>query len=321
MPESKKTRSSSTSSDIVARPTRAQLRLVDARTQIAEHPQPHPDDLTFGARELVLATLPHQSPAGDPPEWTRQNGRLTLSIRPGWRTDHETGRRQPIGYPYGVIPRLLLFWLTTEAVRTRSRRIEIADSLNGFLRRLSLSPDTGGGKRSDAVRLRDQMERLFRATISFEYTEQPHAHRAWLDMQIAPRAQLWWDPRRPDEPSIWGSWVELGEQFYEAILAHPIPLDLRAIRALRSSPLALDLYAWVAYRHWVVAQKGETAFVPWRELRKQIGAEYGRLRDFKRRAKQALRRILALYPGLEVQDGDGGLQIHPGRPLLDRRVS
>ncbi|MFW6012361.1 MAG: replication protein RepA [bacterium] len=317
MPESKPTRSTSTAT----RPTRRQLRLVDARSYIAEKPQPSSDELAFGARELVLATLPHAAPAGDPPEWTRRNGRFTLSIRPGWRTDHETGERKPIGYPYGVIPRLLLFWLTTEAVRTQSRRVEIADSLNGFLRRLSLSPDTGGGRRGDATRLREQMERLFRATISFEYTESPGTHQAWLDMQIAPRAQLWWDPHRPEEASIWGSWVELSHEFYEAIIARPVPLDLRAIRALKSSPLALDFYAWIAWRHWVVSQKGDVAFVPWRELRRQIGAEYGRLRDFKRKGKQALMKVLALYPDLQVKDVDGGLQIHPGRPLIDRHVS
>ena len=33
------------------------------------------------------------------------------------------------GYPYGTIPRLLLFWMTTEATRTKSRRLELGNSL------------------------------------------------------------------------------------------------------------------------------------------------------------------------------------------------
>ena len=41
----------------------------------------------------------------------RTNGRLTLTLV------------STVGYPYGSIPRLLLFWLTKEAVRTKSRRI------------------------------------------------------------------------------------------------------------------------------------------------------------------------------------------------------
>src|SRR5512135_3706951 len=87
------------------------------------------DDLAYMARELVQATLPHRNP-GDVPEWARSNGSLTLSIRPGWVTDEKTGERRSIGYPYGTIPRLLLFWLTAEAVQKKNRYIELGSSLS-----------------------------------------------------------------------------------------------------------------------------------------------------------------------------------------------
>jgi hypothetical protein len=61
----------------------------------------------------VQVTLPHRNP-GDVPAWSRSNGSLTMTVRPGW--DHE--KQKTLGYPYGSIPRLLLFWLTAEAVRT-----------------------------------------------------------------------------------------------------------------------------------------------------------------------------------------------------------
>ncbi|HEX2082195.1 MAG TPA: replication protein RepA, partial [Xanthomonadaceae bacterium] len=77
---------------------------------------------------------------------------------------------KPIGYPYGVILRLLLFWIVSEAVRTKSRRLELGPSLNQFLRAIGLNPATGRGKRGDATRLREQMDRLFQASISFQYT-------------------------------------------------------------------------------------------------------------------------------------------------------
>ena len=70
------------------------------------------------------------------------------------------------------------------------------------MRELGLSPETGRGKRSDAKRLRDQMERLFRSTISFDY--QAAGHAAWLDMQIAPKGELWWDPKQPDQAVLFG---------------------------------------------------------------------------------------------------------------------
>jgi hypothetical protein len=46
--------------------------------------------------------------------------RPALAIQPGF--DLKT--RESIGYPYGTLPRLLLFWMTTEAVRT-NRALEL----------------------------------------------------------------------------------------------------------------------------------------------------------------------------------------------------
>jgi hypothetical protein len=52
------------------------------------------EDFACMARQLVQVTLPHRNP-GDVPEWSRTNGNLLLSIRPGWTTDAKTGQRRP----------------------------------------------------------------------------------------------------------------------------------------------------------------------------------------------------------------------------------
>ena len=75
--------------------------------------------------------------------------------------------------PYGSLPRLLLAWVCTEAVRTHRRELILGRSLSEFMRKLDLSPDSGGG-RGERTRLRHQMKRLFRCTISMIY-----AGRAW----------------------------------------------------------------------------------------------------------------------------------------------
>jgi hypothetical protein len=187
---------------------------------------PDKSEAAFMARQLVQATLPHRDPK-DVPEWTRTNGNLTLSIVAGRTKDPKTGERKSAGYPYGTIPRLLLFWLTTEAVRTKSPRIELGNSLASFMRELGLDPSRGG-KRSDATRLRNQMERLFKATISFEQTFEGESGRkgeAWLNMQVAPEGVLWWDDKLPDQPVLFDSWIELSKQFFNAITAAPVPVD------------------------------------------------------------------------------------------------
>ena len=233
-------------------PTRAHRKLIDAAVEIGME-RPSEQDAAYMARELVQCTLPHKDP-GNVPLWKRTNGNLTLAIQPGM--DVRTG--ETYGYPYGTIPRLLLFWITTEAIRTRSPRLELGSTLSEFMHELGLSPYTGRGKRGDATRLREQMQRLFQARISFHrHTEaQGRQGHSWLNMEVAPRGELWWDIKNPDQTALWGSWIKLGEDFYQAITAAPVPVDLRALRALKRSPLALDLYAWLTHEAYRAHKKG-----------------------------------------------------------------
>ena len=138
---------------------------------------PTSEEMAFQARELILCTLPHSDP-GDVPVWSRTNGNLTLGIQPGF--NYKTG--SSYGIPYGIIPRLILVWMVTEIIRTRSRQLSLGNSLSEFLEKLGLSSHTGRGPRGDARRVREQMERLFRATISFEYSANDgnRSGRAWL---------------------------------------------------------------------------------------------------------------------------------------------
>ncbi|MCH6556231.1 MAG: phosphoenolpyruvate carboxylase, partial [Chloroflexi bacterium] len=76
------------------------------------------------ARVLVQTTLPHRKQSGT--EFVRTNGALTLTMLAPSST----------GLPYGSIPRLLLAWLTTEAVRTKERKIVMGHSLSDFMREL-----------------------------------------------------------------------------------------------------------------------------------------------------------------------------------------
>lgn len=286
--------------------TLAQRRFLEAAERIRMD-RATPEDLAYMARELVQVTLPHRNPGGLP-AWSRTNGNLTMTIRQGWDARTE----KPVGYPYGTLPRLLLFWLTAEAVRTRCRTIELGSSLSDFMFQLGLDP-TSRGPRSDARRLRDQMERLFRATISFDrtVTEEGRAGDIWLNMEITSSGEMWWSPRDPSQAALWGSWIELGEKFFRAIIAHPVPLDMRALKALKRSPLALDLYSWLTYEAYRAHKSGKGRFVAWKLLAEQMGTDYADVHDFRKKAVATLRKIRALYPGLKLGSLRGGIRIEP----------
>lgn len=296
-------------------------RIIEAGELIRSQYEVPEDEKAFMARHLVQVTLPHSDPGKDTPVWFRTNGNLRLTIESKWDIDTKTNTPRLVGIPYGSIPRLLLFWITTEALKKESRRLELGESLSSFMKQLELAPT--GGRHGSITRLRQQMNRLFRARISFDVTEEldTHTRNRWLDMAVAPKGELWWDHRAPDQATLWGSWIELSEDFFQAITSAPVPLDMRALHALKRSPLALDFYAWTAYKTFLVSRKGKSQFVPWAGLVTQFGADYTDRKDFKRRAKAALRKVSAVYPGLKMEEADGGLIIHPGRPAVTHRPS
>jgi hypothetical protein len=287
-------------------------RLLDAA--VAIHLDPDAIEAAFMAKQLVQCTLPHTNP-GDVAGWSRRNGHYTLTLQPGVDETNKV-----IGYPFGIIPRLLLFWITTEVVRMRERRIELGNTLSDFMWELGFDPHSRG-KRSDAKRLRDQMERLFSCRMSFHEAlsnEKGHKGKRWMNMEIAPEGELWWDPRAPGQSALWGSWIELGERFFHAILTAPVPVDMRALRGLRRSPLALDFYAWANYRVFTLH---ESQFIPWRSLMQQMGAGYTNVWEFARKAQAALRAVKEVsHIKISFPQTGGGLWLHPSQTAIPRRT-
>ena len=268
---------------------------------------PDKTESAFMARQLVQATLPHKNP-GNVPDWSRKNGDLTLTLRAGW----DEKKKKSIGYPYGTIPRLLLFWITTEAVRTKNPRIELGNSLSNFMKELGLDPYQGG-KRSDIKRLQNQMKRLFQSTISFnQYTK----GEAWLNMQVAPKGMVWWDEKKPNQGTLFENWIQLGEDFFKAITSSPVPIDMRVLKALKRSPLALDFYAWASYTAYQTQQTGQSRSLSWELLHEQFGSEYKKVDEFARKAWNALRTVQAVYPELNIERIRGGIVVLPSKPSI-----
>ena len=81
------------------------------------------------------------------------------------------------------------------------------------------------------------MRRLFSCSVQLVYTDADH--EVLVHSVIADRAEFWWNTKRPDAPSLWDSRIELGEKFFQEIIAHPIPIDLHTLKALKRSPLGV----------------------------------------------------------------------------------
>ena len=130
--------------------------------------------------------------------------------------------------PFGHLPRLLMAWISTEAVRTQSRVLVLGDSLSDFMRELGIYSSDGKAY----TRLRNQMERLFNASVRLIY-EDEHGEQ-FVSSAIADRGEFWWNPKRPNERVLWASKIRLGEDFFNEIISHPVPINMNILTSLKT---------------------------------------------------------------------------------------
>ena len=260
---------------------------------------PRSEDIGFMAVEFVQCTLPHSDP-GLVPIWVRRNGHFALTLEPG--ACSESGRS--FGLPYGPIPRLLIAWITRECLRFKSRKIDLNSSLSQFLMELGLSSYTGRGPRGDATRLRDQMERFFRCRIGFDYVLRDGQRQGQLLMQmnVVDELQTWWTDRDSERSLLSGAdnYIFLSERFFRAIQSHAVPLDMRVLKSIKTSSLAMDLYMILSREAFRAMTSGEDRFIKWQWLWQQTGNHFTHIKDFRRSCIPMILRILELQPSLNI---------------------
>ena len=262
----------------------------------------------FAAREMILLNLPHSDPKA--PVWMRKNGKLSLTIQGGYRPNQKAGKPEYLGIPYGATARLLLFYLMSEAIRTKSPRIYLGNSFAAFLEAIGAAKD-GGGKKSGRVSVLRQLEKLMFASFSVSYFNENKdaSFLAGENAHFVKRFELWFSKKQTDQADLWDSYVDLSPELFESLKKAAVPLDWEILLKLRKSPLALDLYAWLTYESARAKQTGKGRFIPWAALKEQMGAEYDRLDNFSTAAKRELSKINKLYNGLSLGKCHGGIEI------------
>ena len=293
---------------------RGPLVLANALTEARGDRPINSDTLSYYSPELIQATLPHSEPkppkdpdeAGDVPksksdvkmrDWIRKNGHLTLIVSSGIDTSGNV-----LGIPYGAFPRLVLAYIISQVIANKHknmRRVEFASRFGTFLKEVGYTGNHRGNTAS-AKRLKDQLNRLLKANISFVYEEgtEQTGRSTGLQMHVAPRFELWWDFKSPDQDSLFGSWIELSEDFYKAILARPVPLKTEVLKALHKDILALDVYMWVSYRLMGMknAERDDLS-ISYAALQAQFGTGIGEddYRKFRERLRKAFAKVAQFW--------------------------
>jgi hypothetical protein len=254
-------------------------------------------DLCFNSRPFVLCGLPVRRLPEGQLLYERRNGSFVLQV-----TGHPD-----FGVPFGQ-DRLVPIFLATLAVRQKSQVIRFrtaAEMLESF------GMHTGG---KEYRRLVAAFERIFGATIFFGTdtltSKAKVVQRSRFNFMT--EARIWYS-RTPDQRALSSDFenvIVLSDEFYQELVAHPIPNDLEAIKLLAASPAVLDLYMWLSYRCFKAKGKEMIPLFGDFGLSRQIGSvEYSRPRRFRGMLDQWLTTIRALWPECPARISSDGLSM------------
>jgi hypothetical protein len=251
---------------------------------------------------FAMTALPHKRI--DAAEWVRDGADIRLRIESGKSHDGKVA-----GIPFGYVARLILLYLQTEAIKTKSREVELGRSMHSWLKAMGLN---SGGKGYEAVR--EQSRRLSLCRLTFYRLAD--GGEAVLNGSFVREAIL---PTRDagSQLSLWRDTVILDEVFYESLVRHPLPVRESAIRAMSGRSMAIDLYVWLAYRLHHLARPTR---VPWPALYRQFGAGFALQRQFKAHAREALALALSAYPEAQVKVEDEALTLLPSPAPIPERL-
>jgi hypothetical protein len=110
----------------------------------------------------------------------------------------------------------------------------------------------------------------------------------------------------------------MSEAFYSHLIDHAVPLNEIAIRELKGTPTALDLYTYLAYRlPRIGSDKGQV--ISWDQLAKHLGNEADSKR-FRQTVRETMQIVSAVYPNANVDLSGRKVILHPSPAPLERKL-
>lgn len=263
---------------------------------------------------LCAMSFPVRRPKDEFAPIIRRDGAYSLVIRPVERMQMIEGELVPykVGVPFGVHARLVLLFIMTEAVKTRSREIFLGSSFSGWLRRMGITNTNSGGSRGTRNLVQDQIDRL----MSCEWTMRWDAEIATVAEEGRPKGRgraratsgtktisafavndmrlvnQYAGVSSPDGEFV--SRFVLSEAFYDNLIKHAVPLNERAFVALRKSATQIDLYTYLAYRLPRI-RPGEEVRLKWEDLAQHLGNQTSALFKFRQTVRRSWEEVSGVY--------------------------
>lgn len=294
------------------RERRSELRRIHyaslAMSEISE------DDLSFCHSGLCQTALPHKQLESNDAIWQRQSGRFHLMISPG-AIRSPNGKAVRVGVPYGTRARLIMIFLQSEGLK--SRTVHLGSSMAAWIRSLGLP--VSGGPRGTIQSIREQALRIARCEFTMQWTSassQGENQTIIKDQRLVSGTSLWASPYGGTDDK-WSATIELAPDFHQHLREHAVPLVKDAIAYLKDNSLSLDLYTLFAYR---LQRLERPMLLRWIMLRQQTGSDVARISHLAQRVRAVLPDVLNVYPDAKVEDTRYGLKLFPSKPPVPKAM-
>lgn len=241
----------------------------------------------------------------------RECGKMRLVVDSGFH--FLPGKVETTELPFGVAARLLLIYICTYAVQHKTPRINFGSSAAQFLNDLGII--STGGARGSLTSFKRQMANLRCCNIECDYFYGTKllSYCGPIFMETEGSALRGFS---------WSKELLLNINFYESLVLerNAIPIDGRAVLALKGSALSLDIYFMLCERLHRAPNAEKILY--WKSLRSQFGHEYANTengkRSFKRNFLKALIKVKLVYPDANVEPVKKGIIIKKSNPAIPK---
>lgn len=248
----------------------------------------------------------------------RSWGNSRLLVRGGYL--NKNGKMTSQEVPYGPLPRLITAYINRIIKQTKAREIPLGFTMRRFMQELGIEDAQQTGGKNGRI---GYFMRALEATIASELILGWDDHiskdnTAWIRTAESYRP---WYTRSEDQGALFQGEIIVSEAYYKMVTDHSVPINFTALKNLKGSSLALDIYVWLAYR--MNSLERQSVILSWENLHGQFGHEYTGsqgVKKFRANFLKALRLVEEVYPGLNYKVLRGRLQLLPSPTPIAKRL-
>lgn len=281
--------------------------LVDLAAEVLDHGD---GSISYLYSGFAMLSFPYKQLPNVTDVWERRNGAYTMLVEPG--VIPEAAGSKQYGVPYGSRARLIVLFLSTQAVKNQSRIVSLGGSMNEWMRRMGI--DGRGGW--NIQQIRDQAKRISACRLTVGFTS-PNGENGFIRRNVVSGMINLPNARQSRQGWLLEETAELSEDFYQQLLDHPLPVEEHAIRLICNSAMTIDIYVWLAYR---LRALSKPTTIQRDALYAQFGSMYAQPRQFWVHFKKSLGEALAVYPDAKVEVMKDGLRMFPSSSPVKLRL-